>query len=269
MTEENAIVKMTPGALDAGFGGDETIKPPIDVAWPEIKMSKTDKFEMAGKEPTEIQGHILFAQSVRAWWPEAFGKGGDTFPDCASSNAVAPDVGDNQQGPNCATCPKAQWVKVFENEDDKKGTNHQDCLRSTILMLLVNGHDVPYMLRVRSTSCGRKSSLAQFFGNCQNNGYALQKRFQTVEVKLTLEKTKLNGFDTSIMQVEKVRTLTLEDPKLIELTELFKRIKEEFEVSFVREQATQDDAGEPQDDTPFYPDPRTPPSAESTDDIPI
>ena len=221
-SETNALA-IPDEELDDMFGGPET-EAPIDVAWPEIKLTKTSDFIMSDDEKVqEIECYLLWAKRSRAWWEKEYDPSNVDPPDCASDNAMKPNADiEKSQSDECGDklCKKATWYK------DDKGKNCVDCSESLNVILYLDG--LPHYMRVRSTSMGRKSPLAKFFVNCLKEGYALRKKFQTVKVKLTLLETKINSFDSSILQVEKVSVLTSSDPLLPTLIQMFKKAEEEF-----------------------------------------
>jgi hypothetical protein len=235
MAKEKAIVKpddkpsalaVTDDQLATGFGAPED-QAPIELAWPEIKMTKTTDFVMPNDdEVKELVGHIVFAQKSRAYYAKDF-DGNPDPPDCACSDVnkiLYPDFGDDRQNEKCLGCEHAEWTK---GDDDK---SHMACGESLNVILMLDGSLIPYYMRIRSTSIGKKSSLAKFFLNCKDANYALGSKFQTVKVKLTLEKTKINNFDTSYLMVEKIETLKQTDERLSDLLQMFAVAKESFEV---------------------------------------
>ena len=232
----NELTKVTESQMLQAFGGADAPLP-IEVAWPEIKMGKDDKFAMPdGTDVKQLTGHIIYARKTRAWFEQEYGKGDTTFPDCASSDAVKPDLGDQMQSEFCATCPKSKWVK---NEEDE---NKMDCRISTIVMFLPDGCEIPYLLRVRSTSCHKKSSLAKFFSNCRAvKDFALMGKYPTVEVELSLEKTKINNFDSSYLIVEAIGPIGLDSPLLPKLMSMYNTINDELVVTHVVEETVDED----------------------------
>ena len=237
--------------LDDMFGGPE-VEPPINVAWPEIKLTKTSDFKMSDDSKVqEIECHLVWVQRSMAYWEAAY-DGSDNPPDCASDNAVKPNADIEQpQSKLCGDklCPKATWRK----KEDGSG-NCVDCSESLNVILYLDG--LPHYMRVRSTSMGRKSPLAKFFVNCLKDGYALRKKYQTVRVKLTLMETKINNFDTSILQVEKLSVLASDDPLLPTLIEMFKKAKEEFVI--VHQGVVTDDEPDGEYESRDYEDDETP-----------
>ena len=252
-TKNNALA-VTNEELSNGFGGPETTAP-IELAWPEVKMTKMSDFKFAdGTKAQELVGYLIYAQRSRAFWNKEY-DGSDSPPDCASSNAIKPDTEEPQSefcGQNL--CEKATWYK------DEEGDNKIDCHESLNAFFLLEGKIVPRFMRIRSTSMHKKTPLAAFFTNCAEKGYALDRKFQTVKIKLTLKETKLNGFETSVLQVEKVSVLEQGDPLLRILMKLYSEIEKDFVVvhkaeddnSFVNEEQGGDTGdAEYNDDTPI------------------
>ncbi len=231
-------------ALATAFGGSEAVDVPVEsVSWPEIKMPKdAAKFEMPdGETKATLTGHIVFAVGTRAFFANPFGTSETSMPDCANTNIrrhAAPDFGEEKQCDMCAKCSRREWRK---ETDVKTGAvkNVQDCRSSTLVLFLEDGQSVPYLLRVRSTSCGKKSSLAKFFTNCGLTGFALAKKYQTVHVELSLEKTKIGGFDTNLLIIDK-KGVVEEQAQLDLLIGLYNRLKEEFEVTFTQDETNGD-----------------------------
>jgi len=248
-TPETSLA-VSDAELNEMFGG-ESVPPPIELAWPEIKLTKTSDFKLPdGTTVDELVGHIVFVKRSRAWW-EADYDGNDNPPDCASDDCLRPnsDVA-KMQAETCgeAGCARARWVK------DDKGKNSMACSQSLNMIFLLDGMSVPRFLRIRSTSMGRKSPLAAFFTNALEPSFALSGKFQTVKVKLTLDETKINNFDTSILQVVKISTLESSDPLLPVLGKMFTEVEKEFIVVHRSEDAGTDDQGAPDaydDDTPI------------------
>lgn len=222
-TGETALA-LTDAAITEGFGGEDANQVPIEVSWPEVKMSKSVEFIMPdGSKAVEIVGHIVYAQRSKAYYEKAY-DGNTDPPDCASSDAITPDFGDESQAKMCFDCPHAKWVK------DSEGKSSIACKDSLNLFILVDGKTMPMYMRVRSTSIGKKSPLAKFFVNCIQTGYARGGKFQTVQVKLELDETKINNFATSILQIEKLSTLEATDKRLVDLMQAYKRVSDDFVV---------------------------------------
>jgi len=254
MAKATELATINAGSLAGAFGGEEAVDIPVEsLSWPEIHMPKDSaKFQMPdGEMKATLTGHIVYAVGTRAYFARAYGSGETTAPDCANTNIrrnAAPDFGDERQADLCASCPRRSWRK---ETDPKTGItkNVQDCRSSTLLLFLEDGQSVPYLLRVRSTSCGKKSSLARFFTNCGLAGFALAKKYQTVHVELSLEKTKIGGFDTNLLIVEKVGVVE-EQSRLDLLVALYDRLRAEFEVTFTQEEAADDPIPDAGDDIP-------------------
>jgi len=238
--------------LMAGFGGPEAAVPPIEVSWPVIQMTKTSDFKMPdGSKVSEVIGHMLFAQRSRAYYEKDF-DGNNDRPDCASSNGVSPDSGDKRQGDMCVGCPKAEWVKYFD--DNGKEKNKMDCGESLNVMFLPDGKVVPHYIRIRSTSIGKKSKMAIFFGNCLDPEFALERKYQTVQVRFTLNEQRINNFERSILVVEKIKTLEPTDERLPLLMKLYNEVAKDFTVKHDRGDEAKSNDG-PAGDGGGYPTP--------------
>ncbi len=227
--EETALA-IPDEELDEMFGGPEPPMP-IKVAWPEIKMTKTSDFKMPDDTKVqELVGNIVFVQRSRAYWVSKY-TGDDNPPDCASDNCLRPNESieepfSNQCGEKL--CSAATWRK---EKDESGGTrNVMDCKESLNMIFLMEGKMVPRFIRVRSYSMNRKSPIAAFFTDCLEKTFALNGKFQTVKVRLSLKEIKVNGFDTSMLQVQKIDTLKNGDPLLPVLIKMFKKVQEEFVV---------------------------------------
>jgi len=220
-----------PDAELAGmFGGPEAAMP-IEVAWPEIKMTKTSDFKMPdGSKTQELVGHIVFIRTSRAFWQDAY-TGADNPPDCASDNCARPNPDiENPQHGMCGKniCPRATWHKVTDAAGNE--TNKVECKESMNMIFLQEGRTMPKFMRIRSYSMNPKSPIAAFLIECLEPSYALGGKFQTVKVRMTLEEIKVNGFDTSMLQVSKIDTLVNGDPLLVEIGKLYNKAVKEFVV---------------------------------------
>lgn len=240
--EETALA---PSDVDDMFGGPEPDMP-IEVAWPEIKLTKTDDFKMPdGSKVKEIVCNIVFVKRSRACWLAKY-DGNDNPPDCASDNCIAPNddiVKSISRQCGEKLCSKATWRKETD-PDTGKDRNVMDCKESLNMIIMLDGMTVPRFIRVRSYSFNRKSPLAAFFtdslepirtikdddGKDKIVGFSLRGKFQTVKVRLTLDEIKVNGFPTSMLQVQKVSTLEANDPLLPVLGKMFKKVEAEFVV---------------------------------------
>ena len=278
--EQETALAVSQAELDAAFGGPDA-STPIEVAWPEIKMTKTDEFKMPdGTKVKEIICNIAYTQRSRSYWAKDF-DGENTPPDCASDDSISPTTGDNRQCENkknlpetCSNCKQSKWQEV---EKDGKIRNAMLCSQSLNMILMLQGKGMPYVMRVRSTSIGKKSSIATFFLNCIERGvpyvddetgetvtpeeppFALGQKYQTVKVKLTLKELKINNFETSVLEVTKVGKLSVSDPLLPSLISLYKKATEEFVVKHQRDDAASSD------DSPFA---KEEPPVQADDDMP-
>lgn len=234
-TETTTLAKPEPketalADLAEAFGGKDAAVP-TDIAWPEIKLTKEDEFKMPdGTKAKKVVGFIAFAKRSRSFWRGDY-DGQDNPPDCASANCHHPSSGDDIQSETCATCKQADWRVV---EKDGKDKNVMPCSESLNVIFLEDGKALPRFMRIRSTSMSKKSSIAAFFANCLETDYALKGKFQTVQVKLTLKETKIGGYDTSILIVEKLDVLSEDDPLLNVLIDLFNKAQQEFVVTHTR-----------------------------------
>jgi len=254
---EQELAPVGQKELAVAFGG-ETESPAMELVLPVIKMSKEDFFQMPDETaPKELKGFIVFMHATRAYFSRPFGESDEQFPDCGSSDGRVPDFGvQMEQGP-CATCPRAQWQ---ERQLDGGATEmFQECKKSMVLLFLPDGKSLPHLMRVRSTSCGKKSSLAIFNTNCWEgavkdgkwNGYALAKgKYQTVHVALTLNKTKIGNFQTSLLIVTKLDTLEPTDPRLVTLIGMYDAIQKDYKPKPEYEAPAEMPDTLPEDDNP-------------------
>jgi len=230
-------------AIAQSFGG-ENVSPVTDIPYPLIKMGKDDRFELDIEQQLakELTGHIVYMHRTKAYFSQSYG-GDAVMPDCASSDGLVPDMGSNEQheSETCAECPKNQWGSA-----DNGG---KACRDSVIIYILLDGDDMPSVLRIRSTSLGKKGSLAKFQVYAIKHGLGPRGmgRYQTIRVKLSLLPTKINNFDTSVLVIEPLETLRNDDPKLKELQEWFgtivkdrAKMRDTFEAASYQEAETDD-----------------------------
>ena len=224
--DENALA----AEVDNMFGGPEAPLP-IDVAPPQVKMTKTSDFEMPDDTKVqELVGYMVFAKKSRAYYITKYTGGKGIPPDCASDNCRLPN--ENIEKPcsgNCGEklCEKATWRKI---EEDGIKKNVIDCKESLNLIFLPEGKVMPIYMRIRSLSMNPKSPIAVFFASCKDPTFAYRGKFQTVKVRLTLKEIEKNGFKTSMLQVEKISTLEATDPLLPVLGRMFQKLAEGFVV---------------------------------------
>ncbi len=228
--EENALA-IPDEELDGMFGGKDAPLP-IDVAPPTVKMTKTSDFELPnGDKVKELVGYMVFAKRSLAYFATKYSGGKGIPPDCASDNCYKPN--DNIEKPentHCGNkiCPKATWRKTTDASG--KAKNEVDCKESLNLIFLQEGLFMPIFMRIRSLSMNPKSPIALFFAACSDPAFAYRKKFQTVKVKLTLKEIEKNGFETSILEVEKLSVLEATDPLLPILGKMFQKLKTGFVV---------------------------------------
>ena len=228
---------------------EQEVVPVTDLAYPQIKMGKDDcMFEvtLTGESVSELSGHIILKHNMRAYFPKDYGVGGD-MPTCASSNGVVPDLGTEPEYGPCHKCKLKEW-----------GT-HRDkvkpaCSESVMLYILLDGDEIPSVMRVRSTSLGRKSSLAKFETYLFMN--KLVKTYPLVHVNLTLEATQFNNRKTSILIITPDATIAEDDPKLELISQCFEMLKDVNKRKETVQEATEPDvetevADDSGDDIPF------------------
>lgn len=187
----------------------EEVLPVTDLAFPIIKMGKdTCNFELIleGQTVKELNGYIVYKHNANAYYEGEY-DGGGNMPDCASSNALNPDAGENIQSNICQICPKNQWGSA---PGDSKG---KACNNNVILYILLDGDEIPSVIRVRPTSRGTKSSLSQFETYLEQK--LLRNSYPIMKVCLTLEKTE--RFPVSILIVKAGETLKEDDPLLLKI----------------------------------------------------
>lgn len=249
---ETALATVTEEELALSFGGPN-VKAPIEMALPEIKMTKTDDFKLAnGTKVKELVGYMVFAQRSRSYWAKDY-DGQNTPPDCASDDTIEPSQGEQMQCEKCINCKMAKWT---EKEIDGKMRNVMPCGQSLNVILLLEGRDVPNVMRIRSTSIHPKSNLAAFFSDCLEKGFAYARKYGFVKIKLTLDEMKINGFETSTLVVEKIDTLTDGDPMIRNILNLNAEAIANFVVKHQRDDAAADDdtfapEESPVEDMPF------------------
>ena len=254
LTKQQAAIQR----MDEAFG-QQAKAPDVKPVLQDIKMGKDEYFEFADgteRKEKELTGYIIKMHECRSYFENDFGAGDSGMPDCWSSDGITPDA-DNPVAANCAVCPNSKW-----NEE----AGEFPCKHQMMVLFLPEDESLAYRMRIRSTSATPKSPIRQFATNCikgeWKNGKwegfaAYPSAYQTVKVKLTLDKTKINQFDTSILQVNKVQTL---DPQKDE--EELTRVIDQFNaIQSVYDQKTYPEA-QPVEETNAY-------QGEPADDIPI
>jgi hypothetical protein len=248
MSEEIQKPQQPPQALATVSADDFASEAPVmELSLPVIKMQKNDQFLMPDESYTkELRGYIVFLQKTRSYFDKPF-DGTETMPVCASSDGIKPDMGDTFQAATCDACPKSQY-----NEDLRKW----ECSVSYIALVMLEGQSIPHILRIRSTSCGKKSSLNKFFTNCfigstnpatgKWDGFATFKgAYQTVLVSMRLQKTKINDFDSSLLTIEKIDKVDAGSPTAKLLSDMYKALKEQFKSNPLKPERDAEPASDP------------------------
>lgn len=110
-----------------------------------IPAGGAQAFELPGNEPdapryeTALEGVILAARFVNAYWPTPFGEG-ESMPVCMSQDGIS---GWDQDGLEhvCAACPRNRM-------GSRDGGRGKACRNMVQLLLLVEGEPLPVEMRV-------------------------------------------------------------------------------------------------------------------------
>lgn len=164
------------------------------VVWtiPTITGDETEK---------EIEGVIIFTQSVRAYWEKSFDdSGGGSPPDCVARDGLT-GVGD--PGGDCLKCPKAQW----ESAKGGKGRG-KACSESRLIYLVPKAEILPTVIKVPATSLA--NARKYLFGLT-----SVRQAVHSVYTKLTLEGDK-NADGIKFSKVVFQKTGDVENPDITE-----------------------------------------------------
>jgi len=112
-----------------------------------------ERFEMPdGELVTAFTGRIIDTHRCNAWWTRDRDRedGTNRMPDCASSDAVTPDQGEDRQAARCAECP----LNAFGSgvTDTGEATRGKACKNMRRVHVLVPGHALPLRLTLTPTS---------------------------------------------------------------------------------------------------------------------
>ena len=208
-----------PGAVAGMFGGTQCHLP-LGAALPTLKiMRETPTFQTPGGEIVkEFTGHIIFWHNANQFYAKPFGEGEEvTAPDCASSDGIKPDGGDDRQSVLCAICPKNEYGS------DIKGGRGKACQNQIRLYILRDGERIPCVIKAGPSCLNKKDSLLCWLTNANNQG--LDGAYQTIQARFTLHTKRFDKFSASVLDIETVRVL---DPGveadmtlLTKLSELF------------------------------------------------
>ena len=205
-----AVKKKDDGApatvsnLDEMFGGGGP-QIPIDAPLPQIKvMRESPLFEMPdGETAKTFTGHIIYWHHANQYYAQAFGEGEQGPPDCASSDGIRPDGGDDIQADCCKGCPKNEYGSA----PDGRGKACQNTIR---LYILQDGEIIPTVLKASPSSLGKKESLLRWLTNAPNVAAkaGVGTKYQPIKVAFGLHKKDFDsGFSASVLDVKTERVL--------------------------------------------------------------
>lgn len=199
-------------ALTEELGEDAKI--PYDRV--KIPSGGTTAFEIPGDDPEnpdiekEIEGIIVYAQNINAYWKDAYDGAGNS-PDCSSSDGktgMEPETGEVH---NCQSCPLNEF-------GSGKNGNGKACKNMKRLYILRTGSPLPIVLTLPPTSI---KAYTDYVGRqIVTKGL----RSHHVVTKVTLKKAvSKDGITYSSAQFTKVGKVP--DGMKAELTEYYNSMK--------------------------------------------
>jgi hypothetical protein len=204
--ETTALSTQAEEAIAEAFGGPDTYRIPTDAPPPRaLILRESGQFEMPGGDLAKsFEGHILFWHEANCFWGTPFGEGGNSFPDCCSSNGAFPDGGDNRQDDNCSQCGWNQYGTAFDGGRGKR------CQNMIMLYVVRDTDRLPFVLKVPASSLGKRESLIPWLTNAVNTGYA--GKYQTIRARFTLYKKEFDHYWASVLRVETLAVLDPSEP---------------------------------------------------------
>ena len=204
--------------VTAMFGGDN-FQIPTDAPLPRCQiLRESGQFEMPdGALVKDFEGHILFWHEANTYWSHPFGEGDSPFPDCASSDGIYPDGGEDRQAEACAGCDHNEYGSAMD------GGRGKACQNTIFLYCIQDGQRLPFVLKAPPSSLGKRESLIPWLTNSVNEGYA--GKYQTCRVRLSLYKKEFDKFTASVLKVETIRVL---DPANAEDAQQLQRLGKLF-----------------------------------------
>jgi len=118
-----------------------------------------------------LDGIIVHWTSPRAYWAAGMEVGGNTPPDCSSSNG---EIGYGNPGGDCYSCPLNQWGSA-------DGGSGKACKEKRMLFLLRPNDLLPIVVQAPSTSI---QPVKKYLLRLASQGFS----YWTVLTKLSLEK---------------------------------------------------------------------------------
>jgi len=183
---------------------------------PQIGIVSTAQMFKCGEDKfKDFTATILHYQLCNAWWEKTIEEGAGNVPDCASSNAIAPDSGDNRQ---CESCDKCLMNAYGSDPKDGRGKWCKNMIR---LHILKEGDVIPSRLTLPATSI---RPADEFFTSLFNKKIPYQ--IAKVTFSLVSAKNKTN-VEYSKIQFEVLDTLKTRDEML-----MVKRYIDQFKISF-------------------------------------
>ena len=215
--------------IDDMFGG-EGFEIPIDAPLPQIAvLRETPMFQRPDGETVKtVTGHIIYFHHANQYYASAFGDGEPGPPDCASSDGIRPDGGDNIQAAACRQCP----MNEYGSAEDGRG---KACSNTIRLYFLADGEVIPSVLKASPSSLNKKGSLMKWLTNAPNVAAkaGAGTKYQPIKVELSLHKKDFeSGFSASVLDVKTVRVLDASDQGdlayLGKLAALYKEFTEHY-----------------------------------------
>lgn len=196
-----AVADEQERSIAAMFGEPDTFRVPTDAPLPTIEiLRESQQYRLpSGELSKSFEGHVLFWHEANVFWSHAFGEGDTSFPDCASSDGIAPDGGEDPLEGPCRGCPNNEYGSAI---DSGRGKACQNLIR---LYLILDGHRLPVILKAPPSSLGKKESLVKWLTNAINEG--LGGRYQTIRARFGLRKKEFDKYTASVIEVETVRVL--------------------------------------------------------------
>jgi hypothetical protein len=175
--------------------------PPVGAALPRLRiMRETPTFQTSsGKYIEEFTGHIIFWHHAKEFHLRPVVGEQTPEPDCASSDTIRSDEGENRQSELCATCSRNQ------NGSDIHGGPGKGCRRQIRLYILMDDDLVPCIIKVGPFRLNRRDGLLRWLTFASHPGG--EGSYRTSKARFTLHTQKYDHVPASILDVETVRRL--------------------------------------------------------------
>jgi len=224
--ESTALVAQEEQAIADAFGGADIYQIPTDAPLPRATiMRESGQLEMpSGELVKAFEGHVLFWHEASTYWAQPFGEGDTSFPDCASSDGVFPDTGEDRQAEACSQCKWNQYGTTFDGGRGKR------CQNMIMLYIVCDGDRLPFILKAPASSLGKRESLIPWLTNAGNEGYA--GKYQTIRACFSLYKKEFDRYSASVLKLKTVRVLDPAEPadnaQLDRLAKLFGEVQKYY-----------------------------------------